>query len=298
MKGAVEDQLRAYVGKPTGPPIPASVAVNEAMIRHWCEALGDTNPRYVERGEAPPTMLLSWVMASFGEPPVFRRGAVAELMALLDEVGYTSVVATDTEEEYARYLKVGERVTMTTVIDGVSDEKATALGPGRFLSVRSTFATDQGEVVGSARFRYLKFKPADRTAEPPPPRPRPPVNRDNEFFWDGALEGELRIQRCASCKQLRHPPGPMCPTCRSLDWDYVVASGRGTVYSHVVHHYPPMPQFGSPHNVVLVELEEGVRFVSNLADVDAADIKIGMPVRVRFTRIEDDYVLPQFEVAS
>ncbi len=90
----------------------------------------------------------------------------------------------------------------------------------------------------------------------------------------------------------------MCPSCRALDWDFVVASGRATVYSHVTHHYPPMPQFGSPHNVVLVELEEGIRFVSNLVNIDSTDIKIGMPVQVSFVAVDDDYVLPLFEVVS
>jgi len=108
----------------------------------------------------------------------------------------------------------------------------------------------------------------------------------------------LRIQRCTSCKQLRHPPGPMCPHCRSLEWAYVVSAGRGVVYSHVVHHYPPMPQFGSPHNVVLVDLEEGVRFVSNLVGVANEDVRIGLPVTVTFTKVDDGYVLPQFEVVS
>ena len=66
----------------------------------------------------------------------------------------------------------------------------------------------------------------------------------------------------------------------------------------MTHHYPPMPQFGSPHNVVLVDLEEGVRFVSNLLDVDDDDIEIGMPVQVKFVAVDDDYVLPQFEVRA
>src|SRR5438552_14127069 len=95
--------LSEYVGVAAGPPLPAPVVVNEAMIRHFCEALGDHNPRYLERGEAPPTMLLSWVMASYGQPPVFRRGKVDELFSLLEDAGYTSVIATDTEEEYHRY---------------------------------------------------------------------------------------------------------------------------------------------------------------------------------------------------
>jgi uncharacterized OB-fold protein len=286
-----------YIGVSAGPPFPAPVAVNEAMIRHWCEAMGDTNPRYVGGADAPPTMLLAWTMPGYGKTPAPRLGTQGELMAKLDEAGYTSVVATDTEEEYVRYLRPGDHVTATTVIEDVSDEKQTGLGAGRFVTTVTTFTTTDGEVVGKATFRILKFKPPVK-AEPRPPRPEPPVNRDNQFFWDGVKERELRIQRCASCKALRHPPGPMCPVCRSLEWDFVVSSGKGTVYSHVIHHYPPMPQFGSPHNVVLVDLEEGVRFVSNLIGVANEDVKIGLPVQVTFVDVAEDYVLPQFEVVT
>jgi uncharacterized protein len=293
----VSDDFAAYIGVSAGPPFPAPVAVNEAMIRHWCEAMGDGNPRYENGAEAPPTMLLAWTMPGYGKTPAPRLGTQGELMAKLDEAGYTSVVATDTEETYTRYLRPGDHLTATTVIEDVSAEKQTGLGAGRFVTTVTTFTTDDGEVVGTATFRILKFKPPV-AVEPRPPRPQPPVNRDNEFFWDGVQERELRIQRCTSCKTLRHPPGPMCPACQSLDWDFIVASGRGTVYSHVIHHYPPMPQFGSPHNVVLVELEEGVRFVSNLVAVANADVKIGLPVQLTFVNVEDDYVLPQFEVVA
>lgn len=294
---ALVSDFSKYIGASSGPPFPAPVAVNEAMIRHWCEAIGDDNSRYEGGAEAPPTMLMAWTMPGYGKTPAPRLGTQGELMAALDEAGYTSVIATDTEEQYERYLRPGDHVTMTTVIEDVSDEKKTALGAGRFVTTLSTFTTDEGEVVGRVRWRYLKFKPPDRR-EPAPPRPAPPINRDNQFFWDGTLVEELRIQRCAQCKTLRHPPGPMCPNCRSLEWDYIVSSGRGEVYSHVVHHYPPMPQFGSPHNVVLVELEEGVRFVSNLVGVENDDVRVGLPVQAVFTKIDEGYVLPQFEVRA
>ena len=286
-----------YNGVSAGPPFPAPVAVNEAMIRHWCEALGDTNPRYADGAEAPPTMLLAWTMPGYGKTPAPRLGTQGELMALLDEAGFTSVVATDTEEEYVRYLRPGDHITATTIIEAVSPEKATGLGVGHFVTTATTFTTDEGEVVGTAKFRILKFKPAE-SKPPAPPRPRPPINDDNAFFWEGVDAGELRFQRCSACKQLRHPPGPMCPACRSLDWDYIVSSGRGVVYSHVTHHYPPMPQYGSPHNVVLVDLEEGVRFVSNLVDVASDDVEIGMTVGVSFVEVEDGYVLPLFRSVS
>jgi 3-oxo-4,17-pregnadiene-20-carboxyl-CoA hydratase alpha subunit len=293
--------LSKYIGVSAGPPFPAPVAVNEAMIRHWCEALGDNNPRYEGGAEAPPTMLLAWTMPGYGKTPAPRLGTQGELMARLDENGFTSVVATDTEEEYVRYLRPGDHITMNTIIEDVSAEKQTALGAGIFVTTLATFTTGDGEVVGTARFRILKFKPPERDREVQPagpPRPRPPINRDNQFFWDGVAEGELRIQRCMSCKALRHPPGPMCPQCRSLEWDFIVASGKGTVYSHVIHHYPPMPQYGSPHNVVLIDLEEGVRFVSNLLDIANEDVKVGLPVRIKFVTVDDDYVLPLFEVVT
>ena len=67
------------------------------------------------------------------------------------------------------------------------------------------------------------------------------VNRDNEFFLEGTAAGELRIQKCAACGALRHPPGPMCPRCQATDRGYDLPPGRGTVYSYVVHHAPPVP---------------------------------------------------------
>ena len=130
----------------------------------------------------------------------------------------------------------------------------------------------------------------------------PSMTADTQFFWDGAKNGLLLIQRCAGCRALRHPPRPMCPTCHSLDWTAVEASGRGTVYSFVMPRHPQMPFFDEGYIVVLVELEEGIRLVSNLVDVEHDDAWIGMPVRVRFDAFDDDVVLPVFvpepEVAS
>ena len=58
----------------------------------------------------------------------------------------------------------------------------------------------------------------------------PAISPDTEFFWDGLREHKLLIQRCAGCGQLRHPPRPMCPNCRSLDWNTIESSGRGAIY--------------------------------------------------------------------
>jgi uncharacterized OB-fold protein len=127
-----------------------------------------------------------------------------------------------------------------------------------------------------------------------PQRPRPAQSADTSFFWEGARRGELLIQRCAGCGRLRHPPGPGCPGCGSLDWDAVRSSGRGVVHSFAVHHHPPVPGFDYPLTIGLIDLEEGTRLVSNIVGAKPSEIEIGMRVEVFFEDFGDDVVLPQF----
>jgi uncharacterized protein len=295
------ERLKAYEGRVIGEPVVALDAVNEAMIRHWCDAIGDRNPIYVDDEAAraaghpgivaPPTMLQAWSMRGVGT----KRPAnlQTELLNLLDSAGFTSVVATNSEQEFFRYLVIGDRLTTTTTIESVSEEKTTALGAGHFFTILQEFHDETGELVGTLRSRMLKFAPHKKPGERPL-RPRPAITHDNAFFFEGAKHGHLHIQRCAACGELRHPPGPMCPHCHSLDWDTIVASGRGTVYSYVVNHYPQVAAFDYPLLVAVIELEEGVRLVSNLIDVDAADVTIGMAVECEMVDFDEDLTLPQF----
>jgi uncharacterized OB-fold protein len=294
--------LQRFVGAEAGPPFAARDLVNQAMIRHWCDAIGDQNPVYTDPDAAaksvhggivaPPTMLQVWTMRGLN-PPAERQGAQAELMHALDDAGYTSVVATNCEQEYERYLRPGDQITGVQTFESISDEKKTALGDGIFVTSLTTYTDQDGEVVGRMRFRILKFKPRPK-AEAKPPRPRPAINRDNAYFWEGVDRGELLIQRCTKCQQLRHPPMPACAKCGSLEWDTVASSGRGTVYSWVVPHYPVVPMFEYPYVVVLVELDEGVRIVSNLIDIDPGDVKIGMAVEVTYVQTDPGLTLPMF----
>lgn len=130
--------------------------------------------------------------------------------------------------------------------------------------------------------------------------PRPTADRDSAFFWEGLEAGELRIQRCTACHALRHPPGPMCPGCHGLSWDWVVSGGRGTVHSFVVHHHPPIPGFEPPFVVALVDLAEGTRLVANLAGIAPDAVEVGLPVEVEFVRVEgeDGWTLPRFRPAA
>ena len=141
-------------------------------------------------------------------------------------------------------------------------------------------------------FRVLKFVPREPAPDPGEFVLRPQQNRDTAYFWEGTQAGELRLQTCNACGALRHPPGPACPECGALDRGHVVASGRGTVFSYVVHRHPPVPGRELPILLVLIDLEEGVRMVGELVETDAEKIEIGMPVVVDFRRIDDDLTLP------
>lgn len=299
--GEFLNELRAFEGRVNGPPAVALDAVNEPMIRHWCDAIDDRNPIYIDHAAAtanghngivaPPTMLQAWAMRGLGG----RTGTTAQddLLCLLDGHGFTSVVATNCDQEYLRYLEPGDRVTTTVMIESVSEEKKTGLGVGHFVTTLQEFRDDAGEIVGTMRFRILKFAPQPKVA-PRPNRPRPSITRDNAFWFEAAKQQKLLIQKCASCGLLRHPPGPMCPACHALEWTTVEASGRGTIYSFVINHYPKVPAFDYPLVVAVIELEEGTRFVSNVIGIDANDVVIGMAVIAEFVAFDDDLTLPQF----
>ena len=166
-------------------------------------------------------------------------------------------------------------------------------------------ATPDGrsERVASMLFRVLKFKPKVATGSTTASDPaeafvlRPMRNRDTEFFWAGTGVGELRVQACNACGALRFPPGPACPDCGALDRGHVVASGRGTLFSYVVHRHPPVPGRELPILIGLIDLEEGVRMVGELVGLEAGDVAIGMPVVVDFRRVDDDLTLPAWRRA-
>ena len=129
-------------------------------------------------------------------------------------------------------------------------------------------------------------------------RMRPVLGHDNKWWWDRINEGELPIQRCKQCGTLHHPPRPMCWKCQSLEWDYIVSSGKGTVYSFVVMHRPQFPGYEYPLVAAVIDLEEGTRIVSNLVGIEPADVKIGMPVEVSIENADEELKLPFFRPAS
>jgi uncharacterized OB-fold protein len=127
-------------------------------------------------------------------------------------------------------------------------------------------------------------------------RIKPPLGHDNAWWWEMAAEGRLGIQRCRGCNILRHPPRPMCGECRSMEWDAVEASWRGTICSYTVLTHPRFPGYDYPLIIILVDLEEGTRFTSQLVDCEPDEVDFGLPVEMVIHQDPDGFRLPVFRL--
>lgn len=275
--------------------------VNQPMIDHWLDAIGDKNPIYVDEAAArdaghpgivaPPAMIQVWTMMGLGgvRPDDDPLG---KIIALFDEAGYIGVVATNCEQTYHRYLRPGEEVSVSAELTDVVGPKNTALGEGFFITQKITWQVGD-EDVAEMMWRIMKFKPVEKDESRPSavssvPQDldptfmmRPAPSKDTQFFWDGVNAHELRLQKRPD-GTLQHPPVPALWQDKDVPTDYVVASGKGTVFSFVVHHAPKVPGRTVPFVIALVELEEGVRMLGELRNVDHSKVEIGMPVRATY----------------
>ena len=307
-------QLREHVGAQS-PRTTARHPVSGTGIADWCDAIGDANPLYLDEEAAaksrhgglvaPPATLDIWDRPGLPAQARFRpadkplpEDPRSKVLRLLEEAGFVGVVAVNSELEIVRYLRPGDVLTNTQTLEDVSEEKHTGLGIGHFVTTRQRYETTDGEHVGDLLFRILKFRPgtgkaapADPDARPAPDanpalRPRPGINKVNQSLFDGYRAHELRIPKCTSCGRLFFPPLPRCAECGSFEIGYAVASGRGTVYSYTVVHYPQVPGFRYPVVTALVELEpidgQVVRFVADMVGVTSDTVTIGMPVELEW----------------
>lgn len=174
MSSSFQDELDALVGQPIGGGT-APDPVNQPMIRHWAAAFEDANPVYVDPAAAaasrwggvvaPPMMLQTWTMATPVITGIRERGGSPVAVStgrgpldVLNEAGFVATLAVNSEFEIERYLREGDVVVSKTVVESISVEKRTSLGPGHFLTWLTTY-TVEDEVVGTQRFRILKFRP-------------------------------------------------------------------------------------------------------------------------------------------
>jgi len=305
----IHDALGQIKAAGSSKPRDARDPVNQPTVNNWVEALGDRNPIYVDEAAAraaghpgivaPPAMIQVWTM--FGLAGIRPDDdPMGPIMKLFDEAGYIGVVATNCEQTYHRYLQPGEQVSIAAEMGDVVGPKQTALGEGFFVNQHIVWRVGD-EDVAEMNWRILKFKPAASSGSAVPDdldadaMMRPSSSRDTAFFWEGVQAHELRIQKRPD-GGLQHPPVPAVWQDKAAAIDYVVSSGRGTVFSFVVHHAPKVPGRTLPFVIALVELEEGVRMLGELRNADPARVAIGMPVRTIYIDFPDGKSGPEWSL--
>lgn len=127
-------------------------------------------------------------------------------------------------------------------------------------------------------------------------KPLPQVNADSRPFWEGCLEHLLKIQKCKNCGLLRWPPAFICPECLSPETEWIVAKGKGRVYSYAVYHVAYLSGFKNelPYVVAIIGLDEGPRMMSNIIGCDPAEVYCDMPVEIIWDDVSEEFSIPKF----
>ena len=146
-----------------------------------------------------------------------------------------------------------------------------------------------------APWRSWEVKPMAEYA-----KPLPQPTEESQMFWDGCKRHELLIQRCKQCGTSIHYPRTACPVDYSGEFDWLTASGKGHVHSYIVSYRAFHPGFADdlPYIAAIIELEQGVRMISNVVGIAPEEIAVDMPVEVIFEEATPEFVLPKFRPAN
>ena len=127
--------------------------------------------------------------------------------------------------------------------------------------------------------------------------PLPELEGLHAEFYEHCRNHALHFQRCNDCRAFRHVPREMCAECGSWNWSWIPSCGRGRVFTWTVVERPMHPAFASacPYAPVVIEMEEGVRLLSEVSNVDPAELQIDMRVEVVYDDVTDAITLPKFE---
>ncbi|MET8871213.1 Zn-ribbon domain-containing OB-fold protein [Nocardia sp. NPDC004604] len=142
---------------------------------------------------------------------------------------------------------------------------------------------------------------AEHTPRPDnPSRPEPRPTTETAAYWEAAADGRLVIQRCAQCGRHQFYPRAFCTTCLSEPLEWVATAGLGRIYTFTVCRVPAHPSMADkvPYAVAMIDLDEGVRLLTNIVDCPIDRIRVGARVAVCFERVSPTTVLPQFTLAD
>lgn len=127
-------------------------------------------------------------------------------------------------------------------------------------------------------------------------KPLPKLNGDNQPFWEGCKQHELRFQQCAACGLVRWPPAFLCPRCHSSQATWRLSSGLGKVFTFTVYHAAYHPGFTAdlPYVVAVVALDEGPHLMTNIVGCRPAEVTCDLRVKVTWEDVTEAITLPKF----
>jgi uncharacterized OB-fold protein len=128
----------------------------------------------------------------------------------------------------------------------------------------------------------------------------PEVDQDSAPYWESLKGHAAKIQRCSKCGRFRYPPSASCYYCGTPGGDWKAISGKGTIYSWIVIHHPIDPRLTMevPFTLLMVELKEGPRLVGRLIGPKPQLLRVGMPVKVCYEDIDNQFTLLNFQLVS
>jgi uncharacterized OB-fold protein len=127
-------------------------------------------------------------------------------------------------------------------------------------------------------------------------RELPSVEGETRPYWEAAKQGRLLIKKCNACGEVHHYPRPFCPSCWSEDVVWQEVSGGGTLYTYSTifrNDLEPFSAWGA-YVAAVVELDEGPRLMTNIVDAAPETLRVGMPVKVRYRDLTDEWAAPVF----
>lgn len=131
-------------------------------------------------------------------------------------------------------------------------------------------------------------------------RPEPRPTAETAAYWEAAADERLVVQRCANCGRHQFYPRAFCTACLSERLEWVPSAGLGRIYTFTICRLPAHPSMAGkvPYAVAMIDLDEGVRLLTNIVDCPIDHIRIGARVAVRFERTSSTTVLPQFTLTD
>ena len=149
-KSVITSEMLKTVGVDSDPKIHN---VELGSIRRFAEAIGDTNPIYIDEVFAVSTQHKAVIA-----PPTFLRSLEPGPTIYDLEIPYQEVLDGGSVWKFIKPVKAGDQIAVVTKIAGLK-EKEGKLGPMLFVDRETNFSDQHGDIVATELSTYIYYNP-------------------------------------------------------------------------------------------------------------------------------------------